>query len=514
MPEHLKALVVVLVLASAVFAFAEAPACARASAEEDFKRRRNLWFGITLAAFLAHNFWLFLIIATALLVLALPREPCKLAMFFFVLFAVPRISAELGGLGIVKNLFEIDYVRLLALTVLFPAFLSLRKQPGVEPFGRTTPDKLIAGYLVLGALLMFTYSGFTSTLRKGVFYPFIEIFLPYYVASRSLRNLEGFRDALMAFAVAALVLSATGAFEFVWRWLLYSSLDNALGATFPYGQYLQRGDYLRAAGTAGQAIPLGYAIAVAMGFYLYLRRSVLDPRLRGLGLMLLIAGLIAPVSRGPWVGAAAMFLIFVATGPNAVPRLANLGLLGAIALPVLLATPAGEGIVKYLPFVGSIEEGNIDYRVRLLEISFEVFLQNPVFGSPNFIEAAAMQELRQGQGIIDLVNTYVGIGLSSGLVGLALFVSFFLAVALSIYKGMKSVPDRNDEHYLLGQALLSTLLGILLIIFTVSSISIIPFIYWSVAGLGVAYARMLAPEKVSPAAHPAGIRPEPVKHRT
>lgn len=39
--------------------------------------------------------------------------------------------------------------------------------------------------------------------------------------------------------------------------------------------------------------------------------------------------------------------------------------------------------------------------------------------------------------------------------------------------------------------LLATLIGILVIIFTVSSITFIPVVYWSVAGLGVAYIQMV-----------------------
>ena len=48
MAEHLRALSVILVLATLVYAFAKAPACATASTAADFDRRRNLWFGITL----------------------------------------------------------------------------------------------------------------------------------------------------------------------------------------------------------------------------------------------------------------------------------------------------------------------------------------------------------------------------------------------------------------------------------------------------------------------------------
>jgi O-antigen ligase len=513
MPEHLRALVVILVLAAAVFAFAKAPACTLASTTGDFERRRNLWFGITLAAFLAHNFWIYIIVAAALLLFAVPREPNKLAMFFFLLFAVPAIPAQITGLGIINYFFTIDYIRLLTMAVLLPAFLSLRTQPDIERFGRSIPDKLIAGYIILNLVLQLTVDTFTNTLRHGVFYAFIDIFLPYYVASRLLKNLQGFRDALMAFVMAALVLSAIGAFEFAKHWLLYASVHDALGVRWEYAHYLARGGSLRAQGTTGQPIPLGYAIAVATGFFLYLRKSVPNLMAWGLGLALLIAGLIAPLSRGPWVGAAAMLLVFVAIGPSAGLRFAKLGLLGVLSLPVLLASPAGETIIDYLPFIGTVEAENVTYRQRLAEISTRVIMQNPFFGTFDFIYSPELQELKQGEGIIDVVNTYLGVGLASGLVGLSLFSGFFIAVAVSIFKGMRNLADRNDELYLLGQVLFSTLLGILVILFTVSSISVIPVIYWSVAGLGVAYARMLSSSTNSEAAGPATSRWPIVKLR-
>jgi hypothetical protein len=60
---------------------------------------------------------------------------------------------------------------------------------------------------------------------------------------------------------------------------------------------------------------------------------------------------------------------------------------------------------------------------------------------------------------------------------------------------MRSIRDINSEERLLGRALLATLLAILLIIFTVSNISFIPIVYWSVAGLGAAYAEMVRRQK-------------------
>lgn len=501
MPEYLRALVVILFLASAVFVFAKASACALASVAADFERRRNLWFAITLAAFLAQNYWLFVVIAAAMTLIAVPRESNRLAMFYLLLFAAPSIAQQIPGMGIVRYFFTLNYVRLLSLAILLPAFLALQGQRGAEQFGRTLPDKLVVAYLVLNFVLQIRVDTFTNSLRHGALYAFLDVFLPYYVASRSVRDVRAFRDALMAFVVAALVLSVIAAFEFAKHWLLYSPLDSALGVQWGYGSYLERAGTLRAQGSTGQPIALGYVAAVAMGFLLFLRRSVPGFPSWGLAFVVLGAGLVASLSRGPWAGAIVILLAFVALGPAAGAQMAKLGFVGALAIPVLLVSPFGERFVKLLPFIGTVDQFNVSYRERLLEVSVGVIMQNPFFGSLGSIYRPDLESLRQGEGIIDIVNTYLGVGLASGLVGLSLFSGFFIAVVFLTYRAMRSLTDKNDELYALGRALIATLLGIMVIIFTVSSITVIPIVYWSVAGLGVAYAGMLARAR-SPGAGP------------
>jgi O-antigen ligase len=375
--------------------------------------------------------------------------------------------------------------------VLLPGFLELRRQPDVPRFGALLPDKLLAGYLVLLFVLQLPHESFTETLRARVFYAFTDVLLPYYVASRGLRHLPALREALMAFVLGALALAAIACFEALKSWLVYAELDRALGVPWDYGGYLLRGDSLRAQGTAGHAIPLGFVMAVALGLALALRPSIPRRLAWAAGLALLAAGLMVPLSRGPWVGAAVLVVVFVAIGPAALKRFAALGVLGVAVAPALVSSSAGRVVIDLLPYVGSAEAETITYRERLVEISFEVIRQNPWFGVFDATSLAVMQQLKQGQGIIDIVNTYVGVALESGLVGLALFAGFFLCVGAGIAARLRSLPGgRDGEAYRIGRALFATLVGILVIISTVSSITIIPLVYWSVAGLGVAYARM------------------------
>ena len=185
-----------------------------------------------------------------------------------------------------------------------------------------------------------------------------------------------------------------------------------------------------------------------------------------------------------------MIVVFIGTGRKAVKRLMLLALAGVLALPLLAVVPGGQKVLDLLPFIGTVEAENITYRQQLIDNAMIVIQRNPWLGSFDYRSTPEMQSLTQGQGIIDIVNTYIGIALSVGLIGLMLFVCFFAAVLLGIRKGMRSFSNKDDEARRLGRALLATLAGILITIVTVSSITVIPVVYWSIAGLGVAYAQM------------------------
>lgn len=490
MPDHLKALLVILVLASFVFAFARRPVCALAIAPADFMRRRNLWIAVTLIAFLSHNFWVYVLASGLLLSYVAPRDSNRIALYFFLLFTIPQIPQEIPGFGGIRMFFAVDYVRILALAVLLPMAFVLRRREIASGERLTLPDKLLLAFLLLNMALQFFAISITGTMRNA-FYSFVDVFLPYYVVSRSLRDLESFRDALMSFVVATALLAVVGIFEFAWHWLLYRPLDGALGVPWGYGGYLSRGDdTLRAVATTGQPIVLGYAMAVGLGFFLFAQRSMRNRAAVLACFILLLAGEIAPVSRGPWIGAVVIYLIFLATGPHAVLRIGRLAAIGIALMPVVTLTPYWGKIVDYLPFIGEVDEGNLTYRQRLLELSIDIILENPLFGSADFVYF--LEELRQGQGIIDIVNSYLMIGLRSGLTGLGLFLAFFGVVMIGILKRMRALPSDSELHQL-GQALFATLAGILVMIFSVSSINAVPVIYWATAGLGLAYVRMGKP---------------------
>jgi O-antigen ligase len=492
MADTLKNLLVVLFLAMMVFASAGRSVCSIAMSHGDYVRRRNLWIGITVAVFIANNFWVYIAFVGLLLAFAGRKEHSPLALFFFVLFAVPMIHKEVGGFGSIQLLFAIEYGRLLALLVLLPAFIRLRRETGQAPFGRLGTDKLVLGLLLTQFLLIAQGSSITNALRIGIFYPFLGIFLPYFVASRSLRSFEGFREVMTAYVAAAMVLSAISFFEGLMHWLLYTQLEVSLGVNWGLSKHLVRGGSLRAIGSTGQPIALGFAITVAIGFHLYLRPFMPNRRLWAAGMAILGAGLVASLSRGPWTGAAVLLLVFILSGPSPMQLLFKFGGIAFALLLILLVSPFGARLGEYLPWFGTIERTTIDYRESLLEKSIVLIMKNPIFGDRNFLASSSeMQDLAIGTGFIDIVNTYVRVALTYGLTGLAFFAGCFLSVIAGIFNTMRRIRSKAEDGYRLGQILLSVLVSIAVMIGTVSSITVIPLIYWSAIGMGAAYILMI-----------------------
>jgi O-antigen ligase len=106
-----------------------------------------------------------------------------------------------------------------------------------------------------------------------------------------------------------------------------------------------------------------------------------------------------------------------------------------------------------LPFIGSADQDTVAYRQQLFDVSMTMIRQNPVFGDP-FVYLR-MEELRQGQGIIDLVNGYLYTALFNGLVGLSLICGVFAFALWRASAALLRVRNLDAEAGALGAALVA-----------------------------------------------------------
>lgn len=368
------------------------------------------------------------------------------------------------------------------LSILFPA------RPLGEPSNRySTPDRLVVCYVLLLIGLEFRRSEFTNVIRVAMLHT-LDILVPYFAFSRTVVSLADFRKALLGLTIGVLPLSLISLLEAAKSWHLYGQIAHDWGG---FISVTRRDGILRAAGSAEGGITLGYLFMVAIGCVLPFWQKA-NPALRFLvvGLLMLFAGLVATLSRGPWVGAAVLVFVYTVMGPKPIANLGRLAIIASLVLLPLLLMPGGEKLMNILPVVGSVDAETITYRQRLFESSLAVIERNPWFGSADYLLTPEMRGMIQGEGIIDRVNSYVQIALDSGIVGLSLFVGFFASILVGLRRIFKFDSYLDLGLGDLARASLATLLAILVTIGTTSSIDFVPYVYWSFAGLCVALIRI------------------------
>ena len=494
MSGTLKALTVVLVVATLTFRLAR-PIAVLFSAEADFSRRRNVWLILTATAFLTPSFWLFVVVAVPLLIRGGRKDANPIAFYLLMFNVVPQIPVEIPTIGI-QSLFPLEIYRLLSLCVLIPAVAHVRQlQNGNQIRRLDAMDWMLLLYIAL-QLILFVPTGppghmvlnesATGTLRRA-FLNVLDIYVLYFAVSRLCTNRRAIAEAMAAFCLGCAILASLAVFESVRHWLLFANLIQRWSEVPVGGLYLLRAGVLRAQVTAGHSIALGFLLSIAIGFWLYLQSHVRSALVRIAVLLLLTLGLIASWSRGPWLGAIVISLAFATLGPRPVSRLSrSLGVIGLCAA-LLGVTQLGERVASVVPFLGgSVDIESVTYRQRLAAKSWELIRENPILGDQHAL--LKMEDLRQGEGIIDVVNTLAGVALLYGVIGLLLFLSPSLLGFLRARRFTKSVMQSDPDLALLGASLGACIIGLLVMIATVSFIFGIEKMYYVLAGLAAAYA--------------------------
>lgn len=504
MKEHFVALVYLLLIAGVCFVVMAKPLTARAIAPADFARRRNLWLALTLITFLAHDYWLAMLLSAVAVGVASRREHNTVALYCALLFVVPQFTMPISGLGIINQLFEVDHPRMLAMVLLLPATVRLAVGPAPAQPRLRAMDLMAASLFVYMLAITATASSLTELMR-AVVYLLLDYGLLYYVVTRSVTDRRRLFDVVGSFVMAAAIAGAIGVFETARSWLLYESLRTPLGVPMnEIGTYLLRatedGGTLRAYATMGHAIALGYVSMVAITWHLALTRTYV-PKALGVGVVLmLVGGLLASVSRGPWLACAIALVVGMSVGPGAKRRLTWMAASLPVLIPALLLSPQGRKFIDLLPFIGTTEASTVSYRTQLIDRAMVVFWQHPVFGSMDYINNPVLETMRQGQGIIDIVNVYVGIALPYGAVGLLLFVAPSAYALLSCWLVRSRVARTDPDAEALGRALGASLIGVLLVLGSASYYLHVPIVHWLVVALCASYAAQAASwRKTTPA---------------
>lgn len=481
MPESIRAFFVISFLMACAYILSKYM-FARALEQKFVDRLFFAGYCATAILFLSNNMWLFLS-ALGLLSLYISRRfSYPLSLFVFLILLLPGFRVEVPGFGLINYLIDISSWRVLALTLLLPAALSLMRQPHLPRFGSLMADRVVLAYVLYTAFLAFLHHDtFTGGMRH-LFLASLDFALLYYVASRSLSDQVALRHTVVAFVMGALFLSLVGAFEFWKKWLLYSSAQTALGGHIGLFGYLFRGDILRASATTGQPIVLGFVMMVATLLCCYVYNLVPRGHRRTFLWAIMAIGLFSAMSRGPWVGTAVgLFVIALASRKSLVNVIKLFILCFGVGLFMLLL-PGGDSLIKYLPWVGDIDRENVEHREILWRQSMVVIADNPWIGSIGFTRLSEFDAIRLGSGFVDVVNSYLWVALSYGLIGLTLYI---LLLTMSLHVACKmvvKVRNKSPELEAYWVSMLGVFAAVLVTIATVSSISQIELILTLLVG--------------------------------
>lgn len=478
----IKALIVILVLATPVLVLAR-PLCLRFMAEEDFRSRRLAWFVITVAAFISPSFWLYALIAIPFCISAGRKDSNPVALYMILRYAAPAVLVE------VPKVISLNQHRLLACCLLIPAMLrdtrstaSLTSRFPQERPNTWMADLLLFAYCTLQVTPYLRSDSVTSILRREA-EQMLDVMVPYLAISRTQASPRRIAEAMAAFVLSCAVMAPIGVFESAKGWLLYVEHADYWGVSANLFAYLMRADQLRAQAAAGHSLSLGLLMAMSFGFCLQLLKHEKSRMTYVAVLLLMWAGLLAAYSRGPWITALLTMFVYFWLMPQGTRRVLKVALTVAILAALLYPTSLGQRVVDSLPFVGHVDSGNVEYRQKLLDVALDLIPRHPWFGDL-FVEQQ-MESLRQGQGIIDVVNGYLLIALYFGLVPLTALVCFCLGLLWKTLSGARRVGRQDPDASSLGSNLAASLVGGLFFVWVGGFTSF----FWILIGLVSAYAR-------------------------
>lgn len=458
-------------------------------AEAPLERQHFVLVGCVYAlAFFAGHYLLFMMLAAVAILKLTPAAPvARIHCFLFLLPLLPTLELQLDLAGI--PLFDLNWSRMLTLVLLVPLVPACARPPLQA---RYPVDKYVVLFCVITSLLLSRDASITAGLRT-LFVTFLDVFIPYYVLSRSLRSQQDIRAALYLFIAALTVVAAMNVFETARQWHIFGDMIRDLTGRFG-GFYEWRAGFLRAYGPMDKPSASAFALATGIALVCALAPRFTSSAHRAALITVMAAGLLVTFSRGSWLAAGfvgAGYLIFIAS-PGVFIR--NAALLMAIVVPLLSFSDLGSRIVAILPVIGSDTSqaaATIDYRQSLLATGLQVAHENPLLGSVSFQSHPDLLAMVGGSGFLDLVNHYLVMLLNFGYVGLLSFVAIFASTLLLLRRTVKSLRP-GDPTRDFGKTLILTVLGLMLALATTSAAGRVGLILWCLVAMSCAFSHTVA----------------------
>lgn len=446
-------------------------------AEEDAYKWLICVVALTGAATFLGKIWLLYLAVFAVAWFIIPKTPHKRIFFYLALFCVlPRLSYEVPFPG-VNYLIVMEFPFILALALLVPVYIEFKK----AKIPSSKFDILIAVYIIYTTYREFSIDESFTFWARLTIVNFASVWIPYYVIANAPGDIKRYIIALL-FSGVYLAISAN--VEWALTWQIFANITTFIDdITFSRlsTAYYFRGFGLRI--SSSWQNPISFGVFAAGMCYLLLMLHKLDKKRTLLTFVLAGLALSATLftdSRG------ALLAVIIALGVQAYyfsPKMAwkNTYKLVAICALVVISMNSQK-------FMDMDPSGTFQYRADLMVFSKDAFFANPIWGDVNFRENYTLSKnMTQGQGIVDIVNHYLNVALRYGLVGLVLYLLIWGTIISRMVSRVSQLQSLGDERYHAGSILVSLMVGVAVVIYTVSLVGYLPEYIFILIGLASAY---------------------------
>lgn len=380
------------------------------------------------------------------------------AVYIFSMLVSPAINYSLG----VGGTYLFVWFNFMSVTVGAVIANSLRRERRLS--GSTSTYVSIGLIFIILWFVEARGSSGTNIARVGVDI-FCNFALPFIAVRSAIRNPEDARRFFVGIASATAALSSLAVYEALHHWPIYRVLADHYGVQLGAGASVKmRGGLLRAPGPFSE--PTSFAFWLALGVFIVISSKWMfkSKSYHIVAGLLLLVGLFAPQSRGAYLGLIVGYVTMqLCRGKFRAIVNGGLAVSGA-SLFLYVGSRINQNIAS---FVGVNSDGAIskDYRQGLFDRGVEEVTKYPLLGRPLPEVVNSMLDLRQGEGIVDFVNSYLFIALTAGLIGLSVFV-------FSIYLPLKPLifikGGRKDFSNSLAITGIGSLLAIYIMLFFTS----------------------------------------------
>lgn len=262
----------------------------------------------------------------------------------------------------------------------------------------------------------------------------LSLGLPYFVFSRCFAMAEKPSDLLLALLLATAAVAAIACVESLRSWLLYDSMPANIGADLEarsgYGK--QRGGLLRPRATWPESTGLSLFFAIGLVMLYALRRRIGSARMVAVLGLALAAGLFITFARIGYVALIAG-LVAALLFERRYARLALLAVATPLAALGLLAL--GETVPAIGASIGLAADAadTFNYREMLLRDGLALWREHWLLGLSVPEIFARLDHLRQGEGIVDLVNQPLTILMRGGVVFALVYFAMTIRVVAALF---------------------------------------------------------------------------------